>query len=139
MTPHFPSLSIAPGYTLTHPSHPHAAARSTTGRETRIRLSNIRINSRFSFKIVNVYTEDLLLLLNHWNLSRGTARAFSLQATSLGVMQAAGRSQVLSTLWKYANNPKCVDLVDGFQTDGITPRLLHTISIELKSNEAPIG
>lgn len=136
--PVFPSLRIAPGYVLAQPKHPYAAARSTAGRETRIRLSNVKVRSRFSFKISNVYTANLLLLLNHWNSARGTARPFSLQATSLGIMQSAGRTQVLSTQWKYASRPKCVDLVDGFQSDGITPRLIHTISIELKSSEGSL-
>lgn len=131
-TPAFPPLQIAQ-LVLSQPKHPHASVRSTGGGETRIRLSNIRVKSRLTFKLVNVNTSDLQSCLFHWNQARGTSRAFALQAASLGVMQTAGRNQVLSTNWKYASPPKCVDIVQGFQSDGISPKLMHTISFELNS------
>ena len=120
--------------TVVLPTHPHVAKRSTGGGETRIRLSNVRVAARLSLSFEAIDTADLQPFVAHWIGCRGTAREFAISAANLGAIAARGQAQLLSTTWKYAGPPKCVDICGGRDQ-----RLLHTLEIELVSQPRRIA
>jgi hypothetical protein len=123
----FPLLAPDRDLTVVQPRHPHVAKRSSGGGETRIRLSNVRVGARLKLSFSHVSTRDLETFVRHWRDARGTAREFVLTAVNLGSMGAAARTALLSTTWKYAAPPKCIDICGG------PSRLLHSLEVELVS------
>lgn len=113
---------------FTYPSHPHVAKRSTGGGETRIRLSNVKSKAILQLVYSNVETSQLTNFFRHWTQTKGTAREFQIREETLSIIAPAGRAQLLSTTWKYAEPPTCEDICGGS-----AQRLLHTIKIELVS------
>lgn len=120
---------------LVMPKHPHIAKRSTSGGETRIRLSNVRAGAELSLVYNNIENSDLFGFCTHWVAARGTARDFQITRTTLGAIESASiRSLLLSTTWKYAEPPNCVDICGGEIN-----RLLHTLQIRLISQPRRIA
>ncbi len=128
MTQIFPQVIPDHGLTIAQPKHPHVAKRSTGGGESRIKLSNVRVGAKISLTFGSLETEQLWAFVQHWREARGTARDFQLSPVSLGAMAAPARALLLSTTWKYASPPTCIDICAG-----VPDRLLHTLEVELIS------
>lgn len=118
----FPSL-IPSSRIFTPGEYPHAAYQAWSGKEGRVRHSNVMLNSTLRLTFTGLTEANMLSILSHYNGRQGGYLAFAIPSQMLNGVSAAADYTLPSYQWRYAAPP----IVDDIPCAG------HSVEVALES------
>lgn len=108
----FPAL-IPSTRTFSPGVYPHTAYQVIDGTENRVRHSNVFIDSTLRLQFINLTEAEMLSVLTHYKLKRGSYNNFNLPSEVLSGARSASDYQLQGYAWSYLESPQVEDLERG--------------------------
>lgn len=118
----FPSL-IPSLRTFTPGEYPHTAYQAWSGREGRVRHSNVMLNSTLRLAFISLTEANMLSILSHYNGQQGGYLPFTIPSQLLNGVSAAADYTLTGCRWRYAESPVIDDI----------PCAGHSVEVTLES------